>query len=69
VQLARFCRHKNGNKSLVQTGTKVEHVGLEAAQMRVPDDNDLHIWRTEDLETEPRGEDLDNEELVRDFRE
>jgi hypothetical protein len=37
--------------------------------MCVPDDDDLHIWRAEDLETKAGGENLDDEEPVRDFRE
>jgi hypothetical protein len=39
------------------------------SQMCVPDYNGLHVWGAEDLETEPRHEDLSDEELMRDFRE
>jgi hypothetical protein len=38
-------------------------------QMRVPDYNDLHVLGTENLEAEPRQEDLSNEELMGDLRE
>jgi antitoxin component of MazEF toxin-antitoxin module len=50
-------------------GAQVQVPNHLVSQVRVPDNDDLHIRRTEDLETEPRREDLNNEELVRDFRE
>jgi hypothetical protein len=37
--------------------------------MRIPDYNDLHVRGSENLEAEPRREDLSNEELMGDFHE
>lgn len=49
--------------------TQIEVLEHLVPQVRVPDYDDLHVRGAENLEAEPRCEDLSNKELMGDFRE